>query len=110
MSYTTPNLLTDESRMLAQLARLQRMTIHRTITDQVSSSAVFVIGDGGASTPANGTTTYTNVALKHTTPQVFLDGTGLLTLGTDYSFNSTTGVITLLLTTFNTSDRYIILY
>lgn len=39
MSYSTPGLLTDESRWLAKLARMQRMAIH-------------AINGGGYNTPA----------------------------------------------------------
>ena len=78
--------------------------------NRVQSSATFVIGDGGANTPTNGATTYTNTALIDTTPSVFLDGVGFLKLSTDYSFNSATGVITLLASTFTTGHRYVVLY
>lgn len=110
MSYSTPQLLTEESRWLAKLVRFQRMAIHQAIKSQVQASASFTIGDGNSGTPTNGSTTYTNTALIGKSPQVFLDGIGFLNLGTDYSFNTSTGVVTLLASTFTTNQRYVILY
>lgn len=74
-------------------------------------AAQFTIGDGGGLTPVNGATTYTNPVLIGKSPLIMVNGGGFLVLNTDYSFNSTTGTITLLGgRLFNTGEVWTILY
>lgn len=106
MAYTTPGMLTDESRWLANIARLTRMNIHSAIQNAFPFAAAFTIGDGGGSTPTNGATTYTNAALT-TMIKVYKNGVQLA-IGTNYTYASTT--ITLVGSTFKTGENYVVLY
>lgn len=107
MSASTPNLLTDESRWLARIARFQRMAVHSTIESSFPFSASFVVGDGNPGTPTNGTSTYTNASL---TGQVIVYKNGVaLNNGTDYTHTSGSIVLTSP-AVFTTGDSYVVLY
>lgn len=81
MAYSTPGLLTDESRWLARLERMQRMAIHAINNSSYNPQAI-----SGASTFSHTTTsTYTNAV----TGGVWASSnTGVATI------NSSTGIAT----------------
>lgn len=109
MSYSTPGILTDESRWLAKMARQQKMMIHQLMTGELLESVTFTIGDGGLLTPLNGTNTYINTDVLSPATKVFLNGTGYLSNPANYTVLPNGG-IQLTASNFTTGQTYIIIY
>jgi len=112
----TPPVQTNQDRWfknIYQILQIQSGYLAAIAAGGISAtnSTTFTIGDSGPNTPVNGSTTYTNTALISKSPIIFLNGFGTLVNGVDYTFNNTTGVVTLIGgRVFNTGEVYTILY
>lgn len=107
MSYSSPGLLTDESRWLAKIVRQQAFLQHAITAAEYPFSLTFTIGDGNPGTPIAGTDTYTNAALV-AQMKVYRNGV-LLHDGVDYTHVSGSFVL-VSPDVFVTDDVYIVLY
>lgn len=82
-------------------------SLHNVFT---SAPAVFTVGTtNGAPTNATSAWTISTINVIGKTP-VFLKGGVLLVSGTDYTFNNSTGIMTLAVGTFATNEVYTVLY
>lgn len=103
------NPRTDTDKLLSKTNDLLRSINSILYSVSLPGAPIqFKIGDGNPLTPANGATAYVNANLApYKRILVYLQGTGYLTLTTQYTVDSTGG-FTLVGSTFATNQVYLV--